>query len=267
MFENLSESMNVELHHLVTGYRSGKSHEIVISSDIDCCFESGEVVSLLGPNGAGKSTLLKTLSGFIPPLGGEIEIDGKNVRTIGRREFAQTVAVVLTERPQVVSMTVEDMIGMGRAPYTGFGGRLNENDRRIIEDSMRLCGVEVMRTRRVETLSDGELQKVMIAKALAQTTPIVLLDEPSAFLDFPSKVELMLLLRRLAREEGKLVIQSTHDLNIALELSDRLMLVDKEIGTAFGDPGSLAASGDLEKFFHSRSIYLDGLTFRIAKNC
>ena len=256
----------VELRNLTTGYSERGSRKVTVSTGISCCLEKGELVSLLGKNGAGKSTLLKTLCGFMPPLGGEIMIDGTGIGDYSRSRLSKVVSVVLTERPQVVSMSVEDMVGMGRAPYTGFGGRLGDNDREIVDWALTLCGIREMAKRTVDTLSDGERQKVMIAKALSQTTPVILLDEPSAFLDYPSKVELMLFLRRLAREEGKLILQSTHDINVALRLSDRLMLVDRRLGMAYGAPEQLAADGKLEEYFDSSSIYLDGLEFKIRDN-
>jgi iron complex transport system ATP-binding protein len=143
---------------------------------------------------------------------------------------------------------------MGRSPYTGFWGRLTKHDHAIVEESMRLTGTLTLRDRRVETLSDGERQKVMIAKSLAQETPLIFLDEPTAFLDFPSKVETMRLLKSLAKTNRKTVFQSTHDLNMALCLADRIWLVDKKIGVRIGTPTELAESGDLEKFFLREGI-------------
>lgn len=247
------------LKNLSTGYHSGKK-TIPVSKGIDARLSRGELTSLLGPNGAGKSTLLKTLSGFIPPLDGDVLIDGADVSFYSGRELARKVAVVLTDRPAVTAMDVEEMVALGRSPYTGFSGRLSSVDHAAVEEALLLCGVEDMRKRRVDTLSDGERQKVMIAKALAQDTPVILLDEPSAFLDFPSKVELMLMLRNLARNKGKTILLSTHDLNIALSLSDSLLLVDKNIGYAYGSPSALAADGSLRRFFPNPSISLDTAT-------
>ncbi len=245
----------VEMTSLITGYRSGKNVRVV-SRDVNAVLPSGSLTSLLGPNGAGKSTLLKTLSGFLPPLGGEIKVGETPLSEISATELARLVGVVLTDRPSVIAMTVEEMVSIGRSPYTGFRGHLTDQDREIVERSMALTGIVEMRTRMVDTLSDGERQKVMIAKALAQSTPVIYLDEPSAFLDYPSKVELMLMLRTLAHDEGKTILLSTHDLNIALELSDTLLLIDKNIGYASGTPAALAADGSLERFFSSPSISL-----------
>lgn len=256
----------VEMIALSTGYRSGK-RTYTVSTDIDASLRGGELTSLLGPNGAGKSTLLKTLSGFLPPLAGEVRIDGVSIHSYSGAELSRKIGVVLTERPAVISMTVEEMVAIGRSPYTGFRGRLSEDDRQMVERAMQLIGVADMRSRAVDTLSDGERQKVMIAKALAQDTPVIYLDEPSAFLDYPSKVELMQMLRSLAHDHGKTILLSTHDLNIALELSDTLLLVDKNIGYACGSPDTLAAEGSLRRFFASPAITLSRspLQFHISK--
>lgn len=255
----------IRFNSLSTGYRTRKG-TVTVARNLTAELPEGELVSLIGPNGAGKSTLMKTVCGFMPALEGSVELCGKDVRSYSREELARTVAVVLTERPAVISMTVEEMVAMGRSPYTGFRGTLSEADREIARHAMRQTGIEEMAARAVDTLSDGERQKVMIAKALAQTTPVILLDEPAAFLDYPSKVELMLTLRRLAREEGKTILLSTHDLNIALELSDRLLLIDKNIGAAYGRPAALSADGTLRRFFPSPAIRFDGLRVLIPHN-
>lgn len=253
----------LELKDLTTGYKI-RGKDIVISYRLTETFSGGEVVSLLGPNGAGKSTLLKTLSGFLKPIAGEVVINGKPLERYKATDLSRVMAVVLTEKPTTVSMSVTQLVEMGRSPYTGFRGALSAEDHMIVEEAMELVGIGSMKKRRVSTLSDGELQKVMIAKAVAQDTPIILLDEPSAFLDFPSKVELMLMLRKLAKgDKEKLIILSTHDLNVALQLSDRLMLVDKQLGTATGTPEELSGNGLLEKYFKSEAIRLERLEFRI----
>lgn len=254
----------IELHHLSTGYNTGRNIRKV-SNDINVTLEGGELISLLGPNGAGKSTLLKTLCGFLPPLDGKILIDGKELLSYPKSELAKKISVVLTERPAVISMKVEEMVAMGRSPYTGFSGKLNNKDREIVDWALDTMNILDMRLRRVETLSDGERQKVMIAKALAQETPVILLDEPSAFLDYPSKVELMVTLQRLAHKEKKVVMLSTHDLNIALELSDYVFLIDKNIGHDFGSGYQLSENGSLQKYFNSEYIRLEGIQFKVNR--
>lgn len=244
---------SIEINDLTTGYTTRKCF-IEIEKRLTATLSAGELTCLLGPNGAGKSTLLRTLSGFQIPLKGTINIDGKELRQYSQRELSQKIGVVLTEKPDVTSMTVEQLVALGRSPYTGFWGRLTNKDEKVVIRSMELAHVYHMRERLVSTLSDGERQKAMIAKALAQETPIIFLDEPTAFLDFQSKVEMMLLLKRLAREEKKIIFQSTHDVNMALELADKIWLVDKNIGTAIGTPKDLAENGELQKYFYGPGI-------------
>lgn len=219
---------------LTTGYRAGKT-ERRVSENINASLFAGELTALLGRNGAGKSTLMRTLAGFQAPLEGSVEIDGRPLHDFKGRELARTVSVVLTEKPVLENMDAEALIGLGRAPYTGFWGGLDEEDRQAVDRAIRLVGIEELRHREVQGLSDGERQKVMIAKALAQDTPVIFLDEPTAFLDWPSKVELMTLLGQLARDEEKTIFVSTHDLEVALRLSDRFWMLDKKTGLQVTD--------------------------------
>lgn len=186
----------VELHGLLTGYQ-GRDGSVKVSGPLDACLNKGEMTCLLGPNGAGKSTLLKTLSGMLSPLSGSVTVDGKSLSDYSVSELAKVIGLVLTEKPAVGNMKVEQLVAMGRSPYTGFWGRLSDDDRKIVDDAVGLVGIGPLCGRPVASLSDGERQKVMIAKALAQQTPVIFLDEPTAFLDFPSKVEIMRLLRSL----------------------------------------------------------------------
>lgn len=243
----------ITIRHLTTGYPSRRGF-VEIERDLNANLQSHEFTCLLGPNGAGKSTLLKTLAGYLMPVKGNIIIDGKELKSYSTEELALKIAVVLTERPETVSMTVEQLVASGRSPYTGFWGRLRGEDEKIVRHAMDITGVENMAKRIASTLSDGERQKVMIAKALAQSTPIILLDEPTAFLDFPSKVETMVLLKKLARNQGKTIFMSTHDVNMALQLADNIWLVDKKIGVVTGTPKQLAESGDIERYFQGPGV-------------
>lgn len=215
--------------NLCTGYRHGKK-EKYIGRDFNASLYAGELTALLGRNGTGKSTLMRTLAGFQPPLSGCIEIQGRDLNDYRGSELARTVSVVLTEKPVLENMKAEALVALGRAPYTGYWGVLSSDDHEAVEKAIEVAGIEELRHRDVQSLSDGERQKVMIAKALAQDTPVIFLDEPSAFLDYPSKVELMKLLRRLAEEENKTILVSTHDLEIAFRLSHRFWILDKENG-------------------------------------
>ena len=213
----------ITTNRLTVGYRG---HRVV--EDISLSLPCGRLVCLLGPNGAGKSTLLRTLCGFQPPIAGTVTISGSDITTMSAAEVARLVSVVLTDRPLTPSLTAAEMVGMGRAPYTGFWGRLSDEDRRLVSEAMQTVGIAPLATRRMGRLSDGELQKVMIAKALAQHTPVIVLDEPTAFLDYPSKVAVMKTLARLAHDEGKTILMSTHDLELAAQLGDELMEIENK---------------------------------------
>lgn len=213
----------ITTNRLTVGYRG---HRVV--EDISLSLPCGRLVCLLGPNGAGKSTLLRTLCGFLPPVAGTVTISGSDITTMSAAEVARLVSVVLTDRPPTPSLTAAEMVGMGRAPYTGFWGRLGDDDRRLVSEAMTTVGIAPLATRRMGQLSDGECQKVMIAKALAQHTPVIVLDEPTAFLDYPSKVAVMKTLARLAHDEGKTILMSTHDLELAAQLGDELMEIENK---------------------------------------
>lgn len=241
---------------LTTGYRNSKG-DISITGPLDATLESGELTCLLGPNGAGKSTLLRTLAGFQKPLAGYVEVEGKKLSDYSGRDLARTISVVLTEKPLLENMDVETLVGLGRAPYTGFWGRFSPEDTEAVERAISLMGIDSLRLRMVQSLSDGERQKTMIAKAFAQETPVIFLDEPTAFLDYPSKVEIMLLLYSLAHKMGKTIFMSTHDLDMALQLSDKIWLMDKKLGVRTGTHRELTDSGDLERYFVRPGIRFD----------
>lgn len=219
----------ITLKNLVVGYPDGR-HTRQLNHAANEEARDGMLTCLIGANGAGKSTLLRTIAGFQLPLEGTVLLGGDDVRALSPRQRAERMAVVLTDRPDVMCTTVWEMVATGRAPFTGFWGRLSSKDRDIVTRSLRLVGIEWMADRTVTSLSDGERQKVMIAKALAQQTPVILLDEPTAFLDYPSRVEVMQLLLNIAHEEHKTVLLSTHDLDLALHTADRIWLFEKERG-------------------------------------
>ena len=213
--------MVISLSQLSVGYTL--SHPVI--SDINLELRSGQLACLIGENGIGKSTLLKTLTDFLPKLNGSLLLDNRDIESFSQRELARQVSIVLTQKPDVQNLTIEEIIGLGRSPYTGFFGRLREEDRKVVDDAIATMGIEKLRGRMIQTLSDGERQKVMIAKALAQETPVILLDEPTAFLDFPSKAETFQSLQRMAHERDKLILLSTHDLELAVRFADSLLEV------------------------------------------
>ena len=222
------------------------------------------LAALLGVNGCGKSTLLRTLSGLLPPFprGGEAT-DEAPVRLCGRpladyapRELARTVSIVLTERPLAEGLTVEDVVQMGRIPYSRLLSQRSAEDGWHVRRALELTGTAHLARRALASLSDGERQRVFVAKALAQDTPVILLDEPSAFLDFPSKIQLFRLLRRLAHEEGKAILMSTHDVEPALQLADQLWLLSRD-ELCCGTPEALAGAGEIGRFFDRSGLRFD----------
>ncbi|KAA6350396.1 iron complex transport system ATP-binding protein [termite gut metagenome] len=229
----------------------------MVAKGITSSIFSGELTCLLGANGVGKSTLLRTLSAFQPKLAGDIIIQGKELEKYPEKELATVISMVLTEKPDIRNMTVCELISLGRTPYTGFWGTLDEEDKKIVENAIALVKIGNLSYRDVHTLSDGERQKVMIAKALAQETPVMLLDEPTAFLDFPSKVEIMQLLHGLSRRTDKTIFLSTHDLELALQIADKIWLMDTQVGIRTGTPEDLALDGSLSRFFAREGIIFD----------
>ena len=222
-------------------------------------FECGEMTALLGRNGAGKSTLLRAIASLGRLQGGAIAIKGRDITDLRSVELARMLAFVNTERVQVEAMTAYDLVAVGRSPHTDWSGRLTTHDHEVVEHSMQVAGIEHLAERYVETLSDGECQRVMIARALAQETPAILLDEPTSYLDMPNRYELCTLLSRLAHDEGKCVIFSTHELDIALTLADNIALVDNP-QLLYMSTDEMIASGNIERLFDSRHIAFDAAT-------
>lgn len=249
--------MMIELRNITLAFGSR-----TLMRDASARFEAGSMVALLGRNGTGKSTLLRAMAALGATQGGDIVIDGESLADISQRDLARKIAFVNTERVNVEALTVHDIVAIGRSPYTDWMGRLTEEDEAIVARSIAVAGVEHLMYRNVETLSDGEAQRVMIARALAQQTDVILLDEPTSFLDLPNRYELCLLLRRLAHDEGKCVIFSTHELDIALSLADSIALVDTP-HLVHRPTQEMITSGDIERLFDSPHISFDAATHSI----
>lgn len=272
----------IELRNVSIGYRS-KHGVRTVASGLNGTIRRGELTCLLGANGIGKSTLLRTLSAFQPKTGGEIYVEGRELSTYSDKELSRLIGVVLTEKPDVRNMTVRELVSLGRSPYTGFWGSYSKADLEIVDESIAQVGIEALSGRMIHTLSDGERQKVMTAKALAQQTPIIYLDEPTAFLDYPSKVEVMQLLRRISRAElphdtgqktifpelphstgQRTIFLTTHDVELALQLADTIWLMTREEGLVTGTPRQLAEQGALSRFIeggHNGQPRREGIVF------
>lgn len=259
-----SDTQYVNIQGLGIGYATHHKRHVV-AEELEARAPGGTLTCLIGRNGSGKSTLLRTVARLQPKLGGRVELGGQDAEFFTASQFARTLGVVLTSRPDASNITVGEVVALGRAPYTGFWGRLSQSDHDIVNEAMRSVGIEQMSRRRVCSLSDGECQKTMIAKTLAQQTPYILLDEPTAFLDFPGKVELMLLLRRLAHEHGKTILMSTHDLEAALRTADRLWLLT-DGALKQGTPQELADSGAIERYIGRPDVTLNHRTLEISIN-
>lgn len=213
------------IENLTIGYR----HK-AIAGPLDGHIGGKELVCVIGRNGLGKSTFLRTLAGLQPALSGDVKWqDGDAVvscRRLSKEQLARVFSVVLTEQPDAMGLTVHDVVAMGRMPYTGFFGTLGDDDERMVEQALSLTGMSAFANRDISALSDGERQKIMIARAIAQHTPVMLLDEPTAFLDYESKKNTMSMLHSIAIDMDKLVVVSTHDLDIALRYADRFVTID-----------------------------------------
>ena len=252
----MKKKIVIQGRDLTIGYRTGKKEKIV-HQHLNFQLHAGELTCLLGANGAGKSTLLRTLSASQPSLEGELLILDKPVSEYTEKERSRTIGVVLTDKTFTGGLSVYELVALGRQPHTGFFGRLTKEDRRIIEEAMENVGIAHKARNYTAELSDGERQKVMIAKALVQECPLILLDEPTAFLDVVSRIEIMHLLHRLAVEQNKAILLSTHDIEQALVLSDKLWLLTKGEGLQYGVTEDIILSHRMDSLFPHKDIRFD----------
>jgi iron complex transport system ATP-binding protein len=258
-----SGSPLLQTSDLQTGYHvAGK--KLLVSDKMPALhLGAGQLICLLGPNGSGKSTLLRTLAGLQPPLGGTIAITGQT--GLSSAELAKKISLVLTDRITGNNLDVYSLVALGRYPWSDWMGGLDESDRAAIERAIASAGVGPLRNRKLHTLSDGENQKVMLARALAQDTPLLMLDEPTAHLDLPSRIRLMRLLHRLARELDKGILLSTHELDLALQVADEVWLLEATGSMHKGAPEDLILDGIFEAVFAREDTAFDRATgvFRI----
>jgi len=246
----------ITLQSLTTGYRS-KGKERVVSRNMNAELKTGQLTCLIGPNGSGKSTLLRTIAAFQPMLSGQVSLFDQPLSSYNNEQLSKLVSIVLTNNAHIKNLTTYEVIGLGRSPYTGFWGRLRKADKKIIEQCIEWVGIEKVAHQAFQTLSDGERQKAMIAKAIAQETPIILLDEPTAFLYYPNKVGVMLMLRRLAHDTGKATLLSIHDIDLALQVADNIWLLTEEGELINGTPAQLCSDGTIQHHVMSEDISFD----------
>ena len=241
---------NIDIQNLSIGYFLKHGKQKLVKDNINQKLYKGEVTCLLGANGSGKSTLLRTLAGFQPLLEGKILYNDKSIGSYSDSERSLLIGLVLTDKIYAGGISVFDLVSLGRHPHTGFFGSLKKRDKEIIFDSMGKTGISHKADTYISELSDGERQKAMIAKALAQECPIILLDEPTAFLDINSRIEIMYLLKELASKEQKSILLSTHDIETAIRLGDRFWLMDKNQPFTSGIPENLVINDVLSQFFN-----------------
>ena len=266
----MSTRLGLQTQSLSTGYRDRKRGERIISRDLNLSIESGEMVMLMGPNGSGKSTLMHTIAGLIPPMSGDVFIGGVSVAKQSIGQIAKMLSLVLTERITSPTMTVGDVVSIGRYPHIGYLGKLSEYDHKLVAEAIELCSLIGMEQRTLSELSDGERQRTMIARALAQQTPLILLDEPTAHLDLPSRLDVILMLRRLAHDMKRSILVSTHELDLALSWADTIWLLDRTGRISTGAPEDLVLAGSIERTFGNEWLGYDSeageFVTRLAKN-
>ena len=244
---------------LSAGYKAGR-RETIIQKEINLDIAQGHLVCMVGVNGVGKSTLLRTVAGLQKALSGEVWLDGTKLSDYAPAALARKIAVVLTERSLPGSLSVAELVSLGRHPYTGWSGNLSDDDRAKITESLAVTGIADLATKKVSELSDGQRQRAMIARALAQDTPFILLDEPTAHLDLPGKWLIFQLLHRLTRDHGKTILATTHHLDLALRFADQVCCLHLDRQPTNGAPEDLLLDGTLEKAFGHDELDFDQQT-------
>lgn len=244
----------IRLENLTVGYG-----ERILLEGLSTSFAAGSISALVGRNGTGKSTLMRAITGLGEYMSGEIILRGGPLSGMSPAALAETIAFVNTERVRIANLSCRDVVALGRAPYTNWIGKMQPEDEEIVLRSLSLVGMESYALRTMDKMSDGECQRVMIARALAQATPIILLDEPTSFLDMPNRYELCSLMADLAHNEGKCILFSTHELDIAISLCDSIALIDTP-ALHHLPVGEMIHSGHIERLFSSTKVYFDPVT-------
>lgn len=246
----------LNLHNLSIGYHTGKKERIV-QSNLNLTASQGELIALIGRNGCGKSTLLRSIASLQPIFDGKIKISGEDINQISPKKRARLISVVLTDQRAEASFNVKELISIGRDPYTGWLGSLSQEDDDIISKAIEMTNLTGFEERNIQELSDGERQRVFIARALAQDTPIILLDEPTSHLDLPNRISILLLLQNLARNTNKTIFISTHELETAMQVADKIWLMEKLKGVYVGTPEDMVLKGTFDNVFSHTNYDFD----------
>ncbi|TAI49149.1 ABC transporter ATP-binding protein [Flagellimonas allohymeniacidonis] len=256
-----SKTSSISTNGLTIGYKSK-----AVAGNINFSCDSGELCAIIGVNGIGKSTLLRTLGNLQPKLYGSISINNQDLSTYSSGDLAKKLSVVLTEQPSSKNLTVEELIALGRQPYTNWIGTLTSKDKIYIQESLTAFLLKELRHRKCHELSDGQLQRVLIARAMAQDTPLILLDEPTTHLDLYHKVQILKLLQSLTHNEGKTIIFTTHEIDLAIQLCDKILILDGE-QNPFGEPCQLIENEHFERLFPEEMVVFDPKTgaFKVSK--
>lgn len=254
----------LQTHDLSIGYGAPRRPPVIVADRLNLSLAAGELVCLIGPNGVGKSTLLRTLAGLQPPLGGQALLNGDDIHRLSARDLARRLSMVLTGRVEVGLLSAYELVALGRHPYTDWTGRLTEHDTAVVRWAIEAVGAVPLAGRIFGQLSDGERQKILIARALAQEPELMLLDEPTAYLDLPRRVEILGLLRGLAHSTGRAVLLSLHDLDLALRTADRIWLLAADGTMHVGAPEDLVLGGAFAQVFHSEGVQFDSYTGSFA---
>lgn len=245
----------IATNYLSIGYKT-KKETIVIAKNLNLELTSGKLITLVGANGIGKSTLLRTLTGIQKPIEGEVLLHDKNLKSYETLELAQNLSLVLTEKLPPSNLTVFELIALGRQPYTNWLGKLSDEDISTVKSVMKLTQIEHLADKKHFEISDGQLQKVMIARALAQETSIIILDEPTTHLDLFHKVSVFKLLKKLSQETNKCILFSTHDIDLAIQLSDEMIVMTEE-NIVQDQPCNLISKGIFNSLFKDETITFD----------
>ena len=241
--------------NLSIGYKTKKA-TVTIAENLNLNLSSGKLISLIGINGIGKSTLLRTITGIQQPLSGNVFLNEKNINTYNSLELAQNLSVVLTEKLPPSNLSVFELVALGRQPYTNWIGTLTTTDIEKVQEAMQLTQIEHLAVKKHYEISDGQLQKVLIARTLAQDTPLIILDEPTTHLDLLHKVSLFKLLKKLTQETQKCILFSTHDIDLAIQLSDEMIIMTPDL-VVQDEPCNLISKGSFATLFKDEHIVFD----------